>query len=453
MIADALSPEHPFDAIVFYSFSRFFRDAVEYGMYKRKLRKAKVQLISITQPKSDDEAGDLVEQVLTAFDEYNSRENGKNTRRSMIENAQKGYFNGSRAPFGYVAMKTEAPGRSGFKRKLEIDAREAEVVRRIFALAISGDSGIPFGIKRIAQTLNDEGSTLRGKSWTRQKVWGIVESTTYYGEHVFNRFDTKNKVRRDQAEWVVTTVPALISKEEWLKAQALRAERAPCKRGSRHQAASAPTLLTGIATCAHCGRGFVLASGKGGQYDYYRCATRAYEGNKRCDAPNIPCEELDAVVLGTIAECVLRPERVEAMLRQMRDSISRMQAPDRDREKQLQREMAQTTERVNMMYDLVETGKLDLHESVRARITAMQRHMDAMTRELRDLGRRKQLPLKKIGDAQVAAFTQAIKTEILTPGSKFAKPYLSALVSEIRISAAGGTIKGSIADRRCPARC
>ena len=72
--------------------------------YERQLRRARVKLISITQQTSEDGSGQMVRQILASFDEYQSKENGKNVRRSMVENAQQGYFNGSRAPFGYTAM-------------------------------------------------------------------------------------------------------------------------------------------------------------------------------------------------------------------------------------------------------------------------------------------------------------------------------------------------------------
>ena len=83
MIADAVSPEHPFDAIVVFALSRFYRESFGLASYERQLRRAKVKLISITQMTSEDEAGQMVRQILSSFDEYQSKENGKNVRRSM----------------------------------------------------------------------------------------------------------------------------------------------------------------------------------------------------------------------------------------------------------------------------------------------------------------------------------------------------------------------------------
>ena len=69
---------------------------------------------------------------------------------------------------------------------------------------------------------------------------------------------------------------------------------------------------------------------------------------------------------------------------------------------------------------------------IRDRLAASQRRIDQLTKELREISYRKQLPLKKLGAAQVEDFATAIREEILALGSKYAKSYLRALVSDIR---------------------
>ncbi|MBQ0942286.1 recombinase family protein [Ideonella sp. 4Y16] len=446
MIADATSAAHPFEAIVVFSQSRFYRDAIAFGMYERQLRRHNVKLISITQPTADDEAGQMVRQILSSFDEYTSRENGKNVRRSMVENARQGFFNGSKPPFGYMAVETDVKGRNGLKRKLEPHKEEAEVVRNIFKWSIAGDTGVPWGIKKIASHLNDTGVTHRGKSWRKNMIAQIVNSTTYCGDYVFNRRDSRTGEFREDDEWVITKVPAIVTKEDVEKAAALRADRAPNKGSTEFRKAASKTLLTGLAKCAHCGAGLVLVSGKGGAYDYYRCGTRVYKGSDLCDMPNVPREELDAVVLQVVADQVLQPERIEGMLEQLRTDIAAMQAPDREREKLLQRQLARATEQINTWYELVESGKLEMLDSLRDRLTSAQKQMAHMSAELAEIGKRRQVPLKKFGKSQIDGFAGTIRSEIMVPGSKYAKPYLSALVSEIRISPAGATAKGSHAD-------
>ena len=47
MIEAATARERPYDLIIVHSFSRFFRDQFEFERYRRKLAKAKVELVSI----------------------------------------------------------------------------------------------------------------------------------------------------------------------------------------------------------------------------------------------------------------------------------------------------------------------------------------------------------------------------------------------------------------------
>ncbi|MCJ8141795.1 hypothetical protein MKI84_02600 [Ancylobacter sp. A5.8] len=43
----------------------------------------------------------MMREIMTLFDEYQSKENAKLTLRAMKENARQGYWNGSRPPIGY----------------------------------------------------------------------------------------------------------------------------------------------------------------------------------------------------------------------------------------------------------------------------------------------------------------------------------------------------------------
>ena len=150
--------------------------------------------------------------------------------------------------------------------------------------------------------------------------------------------------------------------------------------------------------------------------------------------------------MAVLADTVLQPDRILEMLEQLREQITKLQAPGREREKLIQRQMALATEQLNTWYGLIEEGKAVMHESLRERLNAAQRRIAQMTRDLQAIGRRRQLPLKKLGEGQVQGFAEAIRTEVLTPGSKYAKGYFRALVSEVRISAAGATMIGSNAE-------
>ena len=151
MMADAtLKGTSPFQMIVVHSFSRFFRDHIEGAIYQRRLRKHGVRVESITQNTSDDPSGEMHRSMIMLFDEYQSKENAKHTLRGMQENARQGYFNGSKAPFGYKTVEAGQTGTRGrIKKKLAINDQESEIVREIFALYVYGKDNTPrIGMKK-----------------------------------------------------------------------------------------------------------------------------------------------------------------------------------------------------------------------------------------------------------------------------------------------------------------
>src|SRR3977135_4285382 len=75
MIDAALVKPPTFTVIIVHSFSRFFRDQFQFEFYVRKLAKNGVRLISITQDLGDDPMSLMMRQIMTLFDEYQSKKN------------------------------------------------------------------------------------------------------------------------------------------------------------------------------------------------------------------------------------------------------------------------------------------------------------------------------------------------------------------------------------------
>src|ERR1700681_4474226 len=147
MVNDASMKPVPFQAIIVHSLSRFFRDLVMGAMYQKKLLKAGVSLISITQQTQNDPSGDMQRHIFMLFDEYESKEIAKHVLRGMQENARQGYFNGSKAPFGYKTIDAGQTGQQGrIKKKLEVEESEAVIVRDIFKLYVQGKNGTRMGV-------------------------------------------------------------------------------------------------------------------------------------------------------------------------------------------------------------------------------------------------------------------------------------------------------------------
>ncbi len=258
MIAEATGKPSPFEAVIVHSLSRFFRDSLEFGLYERKLNKSGGKLISITQQTSDDSAGEMARKIFSVFDEYQSKENGKHTLRAMKENARRGFFNGSRPPFGYRVQETEALGNRGKRKKhLAIDAGEAATVQRVFDLYLNSY----LGAKAITSKLNDQGTTYRGTKWTRTKVHEVLSNRAYIGELPFNRRDHKTGKVKPESEWITIAVPPIVDAAVFDAVSARKHSCAPAVIPPR--VVGSPTLLTGLLKCGHCGSGMTLATGKG----------------------------------------------------------------------------------------------------------------------------------------------------------------------------------------------
>ena len=257
MIYTATRSDHPFDFVVVHSVSRFSRDALHSELYVRKLRKAGVELVSITQSVTPDASGEMFRKRLNVFDEHQSRENAKHMHRAMLENARQGFWNGSRAPFGY---NTEVAERRGDKDKkvLVVNEDEARTVRHIFGMA-TGVNGHPVGVKAIASHLNERGILRRGHRCSTGGVHDILTSTTYFGCHYFNRTDSRNGTPRPPSQWIELRVPPIIDEATFNAAQGLLKSRGPKRMPPR--VANGPTFLAGLARRGHCGAALMQGQG------------------------------------------------------------------------------------------------------------------------------------------------------------------------------------------------
>src|SRR5690606_38340939 len=96
--------------------------------------------------------------------------------------------------------------------------------------------------------------------------------------------------------------PAIIEQAQFDRVAALRAARAP--RSTAPRVVNGPSLLIGIAKCGmpECGCGMTIATGKSGQYKYYKCHAKTNRGAKACSCPNVRADELDPLVMQAVAD-------------------------------------------------------------------------------------------------------------------------------------------------------
>ncbi len=439
MITEACRSPKPFDAIIVHSLSRFFRDHFGFVSYERRLTRAGVKLISITQPTGEEASGEMVRQVISLFDEYQSKENGKHTLRAMKENARQGYFNGSRPPFGYRTEAVEAPGRQGKKRRVAIDAGEAASVRKVFALYLRGEHGRELGDYGIARALNRMGVPYRGKPWTKGRVQTALTNRAYVGEWIFNRRNHKTGRLNPPGEWVVCAVPPLVPEATFLAVQRKRERRQPKRVPPR--LVSSPTFLAGLVKCGECGAGMTLMTGKGGRYRYYSCNAR--RSGQRCQSANIPTRKLDAAVRLALAERVCREERVGRILAKLQSRWKAHRGGSSDQLRKLRTDLERNRKATEGLASAIEAAGLPVNAILLKRVREREVQRQAILAEIAGLERERAFPVDLLSPKHVEAFCRAVRAEILDETSEFGKRYLGLLVEEVRVDGQTAVMRGS----------
>ncbi|HXW72306.1 MAG TPA: recombinase family protein [Methylocella sp.] len=443
MIERACDDDHPFEVIVVHSFSRFFRDAFGLEMYIRKLAKHGVRLVSITQELGDDPAQVMMRQVIALFDEYQSRENAKHVLRAMKENARQGFYNGSRVPLGFTLQEVEKRGHRT-KKRIIADPVEAEIVRLMFDLYAHGDgqSG-PMGVKEVTKHLNAKGYRTRlGGRFGIGPVYGILTNPIYIGSWSFNKRNSKTGQAKPQSEIISIEVPAIIDRITFDKVQKTLQAKNP--QANPPRAVTGPILLTGLAYCASCGGAMTLRTGtskNGNVYRYYTCSSAARIGKTACRGRSIPMEKLDQLVTEHVADRILVPERLEALLQSVADRRVKTDAEVQTRLENLRREAGTAEDKLRRLYKLVEEGLTDLDDMLKDRITQLKAGRDRAAAALDRV--ESQRPAIRLETDKIVCFGNLMRRNITEGEIPFRKAYLRSLIEAIEVDDHAIRIHGS----------
>jgi site-specific DNA recombinase len=431
-----------FDVVLVHSQSRFFRDSVSYGLYKRKLEKHGVLLASITQDFGVGPSAEFAESVIAAADAWSSAENAKHTSRSMLENARQGFWNGSVAPFGYKTVEAERRGQK-IKKRLEIDEREAATVRQIFKLFLEGDGTKgPFGIKAITAWLNQHGfRNKRGNAFFMSCVHRILTRQTYAGLHQYNQMDSRLQKARPKEEWVAVQVPAIISAEEFSRVQALLHNRRPGVTPPR--ITTSEVLLTGLARCESCGSALLLVTGKSGRYRYYGCSANRLKGKNACRTPtSIPEAQLDKLVLGALADQLLTPERLTTILHEALKYRREMASQSGAKRTALKTGLKDVQTQIDRLVTAVADGIVPDMALVRPKLDELNIRREECVQHLMLLDQNLPELRQALSNQQARSVAATLKRRLMDAPKGLQRRYVRGLVANVTVSKELAVITG-----------
>ncbi len=402
MIEEGSQPKAPFEVILVWKFSRFTRKREHAVAFKSMLRRKGIRVVSITEHADDSPTGKLMEAIIESVDEFYSENLAQDVTRGMREAASRGFFLGSKAPFGYTRVKVN----DGMKERptLEVNPAAAPVVKEMFQSSLRGS-----GLKEICRELNERGITNRGKRWYKGGLHYLLTNEAYTGTAVWGRTAKGDKAQdpvRVEGAW-----PALVSRELFEAVQEAMRDRAPKVR--RPARVGSKFLLSGLLKCGVCGRPYSAQGAKSGQFAYYICGTLFREGAGTCSARYLNAPKVEDFVVEKIRERILTEETIVELVTLVSEEIDAMAGELSGRLEVVDAELGDVRKWLERLYEVLETSELTL-EVLSPRIFSL-RHREEQLEAARDDAatqleqRRVELPTTEEIKGYVADFRDFLK--------------------------------------------
>ena len=262
--------------------SRLGRDYILTGHYmERYFPEHRVRYISLLDGIDtgvDSTANDITPFRAIMNDMY-AKDISKKIKSVKRDKQRKGQFIGGKPVYGYKMHPTE-------KNKIVIDEAVAPIVRRIFALALSGMS-----CRNIATLLNQEGVPTPATYanlpvvrpgpytglWSSERISDMLQNETYIGNMVQGRsvkisYKSKKCLKQSPANWVVVegTHEPLVDLETFQKVRMLVNSR------KHTRSRTYDFLLKGLIFCHECGYPLAVLNRKNARGEdvlYFVCRT------------------------------------------------------------------------------------------------------------------------------------------------------------------------------------
>ena len=382
MIDDAARKQ--FSLVIVWKLDRFARNRYDSAIYKAKLRKYGVRVISVKENISDAPEGIILEGLLESMAEYYSANLSQNIKRGQRESSSKGLFCGGSVPTGFVNRD----------KHLFIDPKKGPAAHAAFVLFDQGEK-IPDIRKKVLAR--------HGVDISENTLRKMLRNPVYAGKPVRN------------GQVILGLADQLVEDDLFDRVQRRLDASAKAPAAAK---AEEPYLLSGKVFCGHCGARMVGESGKGRHghiFRYYACPSK--KRKHTCDKQAEKKYFVEGYVVDQTIDYVLTPARMEliakAVVEEYRKEFGCDQVED------LERQIAALDKELDKLVDSI----IELPKSAHKRIGEKMEALEAQKAELEiDLAKLRvassiQLTEREVcawlrqfcsGDAQDPAYRQRI---------------------------------------------
>lgn len=294
--------QYGYDVVIVYSLDRLDRDPYKLRTHEYGFLSGKATVEYVKGDYSDTPEGQFLKTVVASAAKLDNDWRTERFNRGKRQKARRGLFVGGCAPYGYEVDRN-APG------GLQVLPEEAEVVRWMFESYVMGG----LSIYNLLDALNQsKAKPKRGDTWQKSSVAKILANTAYIGTVYYNKNkrNEKSLEKRDNAEWIEITVPAILDKGIFDQAQ----ERLKQNRENRRKHPTRFYMLSGMVYCEECGKPYVAQTGKAGN-NRRKVDSQTYRHRERqghCRNHSIAARTIEPVIWNKLEMLLMNPDNLKA---------------------------------------------------------------------------------------------------------------------------------------------
>jgi site-specific DNA recombinase len=386
MMAWIKTQEDKIDYIVVYQFNRIFRNSIDAAITKRDLKKYGIRVVPTIMDLGEGPEGDMVETIMHAVGEYQSRANGADISYKMGAKAKNGGTVG-RAPIGYTNARDLSEGRNiGI---VQFDPERRPHMEAAFRLYASGD----YSIESLADELTTRGLRTRPGRFPAGPVSTSKLNTLLRDPYYIGFVTHKGELIRGRHE-------PLIDQDLFDRVQTVLNSRSGSgARQYRHH-----HYLKGSLWCGQCHDRKVesrmimqWAAGNGGQYRYFFCKQKH---KHQCDSRYVEGSAVEAAVIDFYGTQRFPSNLAKQVRKLMYDTLEDEERASQLLHEQLTSELVRLNAQEENLIDLAADGNLP-STKVKQRLAGIQIQRNKAQSQLNQTDERLALGAKMIENALV----------------------------------------------------
>jgi site-specific DNA recombinase len=369
-----------------YQFNRIFRNSVDAGITKRDLKKYGTRVVPTIMDLGEGPEGDMVETILHAVGEYQSKANGADIAYKMGAKARNGGTLG-RTRLGYVNARDLSEGRNiGI---VKFDPERAPYMKMAFELYATDE----YSIERLAQELNRRGLTTRRGRFPAGPISTSTLNQLLRDPYYIGYITYKGELIRGRHE-------PLISDDLFNRVQTVLDQHSGSgARQYRHH-----HYLKGSLWCGRCHEQGVesrmimqWASGRGGRYLYFFCKEKQ---KHNCESRYVEANAVEDAVIDFYRTIRFPSDEAHQLRMLLHETLDDEEKASKLLHQQLTAALLRLDTQEENLIDLAADGNLSSNKA-KQRLAEIRRQRDQISSQLDQTGERLALGVQLIENALI----------------------------------------------------